>query len=143
MDDGKIFILQKDLPNAKAGMRFLERITLHGFGGYTADSGPSGKWIHFNQDEVEDNPEWFLPEEEKKEPDSDEDQIKKARALLEKHGYGVSDRCPGYPSPSIMYSESDLQDAFVAARRTYFCEFTQTTKMSFNDKNDYLKSLNK
>jgi hypothetical protein len=68
-------------------------------------------------------------------------QIKKARQLLEDHGYGVSDRCPSYPSPSKRYRESDLRLAFRAARDIQFNSWNETPTMKFPSYNDYLKTL--
>ncbi len=62
-DTVKTYILQKDLPNAKAGTEF----TLVSTGVvYSYDSNNGDKSFYWSKD-IENNPEWFLPKQQEKE----------------------------------------------------------------------------
>lgn len=67
MNDEKVYVLQKDLPNAKAGVEFTKNLYGHLYDIYSSGQiNSEGDSIDIRARNVENNPEWFKLKEEVK-----------------------------------------------------------------------------
>ncbi len=130
------YILQKDLPDSKAGDEYIWNISQQAYCRYGNDYGPN--WL---KEFVEDNEEWFLPFQA--------DEIAKAKELLESKGYVVS--VGNQSTPLIEYWKNHygqhvqklaITEAFNAARLSVTDDpYRLPLKPKFDTAEDYLKSL--
>jgi hypothetical protein len=147
-----IYILQKDLPDAKAGQRFVwiegdgvysqkyerrdvkENYSFHEPCAYFRDSiRLMPNTSSYTKEFVENNPEWFLPEED--------NEVPKAKELLKSKGYLVIKKVAADDSWDRIYNFMDLRSAFCAAQM--MLHTCGGMKFRFKSISGYLDSLNK
>lgn len=137
-----VYILQRDLPDAKAGTRY----THNQFTGFFEVLGVPIDQVHprpYYDKIVYEMPEWWLPEEDH--------EVAKAKELLCAKGYAVFSKDQDslsekikelYGVAGLKYTEEDIENAFMAARETYNVEGLYVAK-KYNSSRDYINSLNK
>jgi hypothetical protein len=155
MNEPKRYVLLKDTPIDKAGGIWRESVTpfaSHYYKEHPTDPDKVGDWQFYAAKYVENNPTWFKPLED--------DEITKAKELLIRAGYFVSDvpvagterwgaMVASLRPSNIKYTVDDLRKAFHAARYEdqSYTEIAKRWGGSLPKRYpgfyDYLKHLNK